>query len=74
VHQVGFTATFTPNTRIECPGQEGFDVDWTSTREGKIVNTAMIDGSVQTVADDIFPNVWRAMATRAGGEVVDSSL
>lgn len=34
-HQSGFTATFPPNTRIECT-QSGqvFDVDWTSKREG----------------------------------------
>lgn len=89
-HQSGFTATFPPNTRVECPGKEEYDIDWTSTREGKsdamptysavtsrsyhsgVVNTALVDGSVHVVADDIFPDVWRAMATRAGGEVIDT--
>jgi len=34
-----------------------------------IVNVAMMDGSVHTVKDDISLAVWRALATRAGGEV-----
>jgi prepilin-type N-terminal cleavage/methylation domain-containing protein/prepilin-type processing-associated H-X9-DG protein len=35
------------------------------------VNAAMVDGSVQSVADDIDLLVWRALSTRAGDEVVD---
>jgi prepilin-type N-terminal cleavage/methylation domain-containing protein len=35
-----------------------------------LVNYVLMDGSVQTAADGIDPFVWRAMATRAGGEVV----
>lgn len=91
-HQAGFTAALPPNTKVECAGKEQYDVDWTSTREGKSdslktyaavtsrsyhaggVNVAMADGSVHTVADNIAPLVWRAMATRAGGEVVDEEL
>lgn len=91
-HQSGFTATFPPNTKVECPGKEGYDVDWTSTREGRsdtektyaavtsrsyhsgVVNVAMADGSVHTIGEDVAPLVWRAMATRAGGEVVDEAL
>lgn len=36
-HQSGFTATFTPNTRViyENSGGESFDVDWTNWQEGK---------------------------------------
>jgi prepilin-type N-terminal cleavage/methylation domain-containing protein len=35
VHQSGFTATFPPNTSVECPQSgEVYDIDWTSTREG----------------------------------------
>jgi prepilin-type N-terminal cleavage/methylation domain-containing protein/prepilin-type processing-associated H-X9-DG protein len=34
------------------------------------VNVAMVDGSVQNVSNDIDLLVWRAMATRAGDEVV----
>ena len=34
-----------------------------------IVQSAMVDGSVQRTADDIDLAVWRAKATRAGGEI-----
>ncbi|MEX0613201.1 MAG: DUF1559 domain-containing protein, partial [Pirellulales bacterium] len=91
VHQTGFTAVFTPNTRIVCTqvGQT-YDVDWTSKREGitateitysavtsrsyhagGVVNVAMVDGSIHTIASDIDLPVWRAMATRSGGDVVE---
>jgi prepilin-type processing-associated H-X9-DG protein len=34
-HQSGFTAVFTPNTRVECvQGGQTYDVDWTAQREG----------------------------------------
>jgi type II secretory pathway pseudopilin PulG len=35
-----------------------------------VVQVAMLDGSVQRVADSVELNVWRAMATRDGEEVV----
>ncbi len=38
------------------------------------VNTALLDGSVHFVADDIERVVWRAMSTRDGGEVVNLTL
>jgi prepilin-type processing-associated H-X9-DG protein len=34
------------------------------------VNVAMADGSLRFVADDVEPAVWKAAATRAGGEAV----
>jgi prepilin-type N-terminal cleavage/methylation domain-containing protein/prepilin-type processing-associated H-X9-DG protein len=37
------------------------------------VNAAMSDGSVRFVANTIDQATWRALATRAGGEVVDNS-
>ena len=36
------------------------------------VQVAMVDGSEQTVSDDVDLLVWRAMSTRAGGEVKSS--
>ncbi|MCA9261212.1 MAG: DUF1559 domain-containing protein, partial [Planctomycetales bacterium] len=36
------------------------------------VQVAMVDGSVQTVRDDVTLATWRAMATRDGAEAVDS--
>jgi prepilin-type N-terminal cleavage/methylation domain-containing protein len=38
------------------------------------VQVALVDGSVQSVADEIDLAVWRALATRAGGEVVDRAF
>jgi prepilin-type N-terminal cleavage/methylation domain-containing protein/prepilin-type processing-associated H-X9-DG protein len=90
VHQTGFTATFPPNTRVECTqGGQLYDVDWTSKREGidaaeitysavtprsyhagGVVNVAMVDGSIHAIASDVDLLVWRAMATRSGGESV----
>lgn len=36
-----------------------------------VVQTGLVDGSVQTVSDDVALEVWRATATRAGDEVLD---
>jgi prepilin-type processing-associated H-X9-DG protein len=38
-----------------------------------LVNAAMMDGSVRGVTTDVSVEVWRAMATRAGGEVDSDS-
>jgi prepilin-type N-terminal cleavage/methylation domain-containing protein/prepilin-type processing-associated H-X9-DG protein len=38
------------------------------------VNVAMVDGSVHSVADGITLEVWRNLATRQGGEVLDSGF
>lgn len=35
-----------------------------------VVNSARVDGSVQTVSDSIDIATWRAIATRAGGETI----
>lgn len=37
-----------------------------------VVNAARVDGSVSSISDSIDLATWRAMATRAGGEVVQS--
>ncbi len=36
------------------------------------VNVALADGSVQFVGDEVDLNLWRAMVTIAGGEVLES--
>jgi hypothetical protein len=38
-----------------------------------LVQAAMVDGSVQSYNDDIAQLVWRALATRNGGEIVSDS-
>ena len=35
VHQTGFTTAFTPNTKVSPPHANGYDIDWTNSREGK---------------------------------------
>jgi len=37
-----------------------------------LVNYVLMDGSVQTASRDIDPAVWRALSTRAGGEVAST--
>jgi prepilin-type processing-associated H-X9-DG protein len=37
------------------------------------VNTLFMDGSVKFVANSIDRDTWRALGTRNGGEVVDST-
>ena len=41
-----------------------------SYHAGKIVNSALMDGSVRSFSDTIDLNTWRALSTRDGGEVV----
>ena len=39
-----------------------------------VVQAALVDGSVRTIAESIELATWRALATRAGGEVVPSKF
>ena len=88
VHQAGFTATFTPNTKVPC---NNFDVDWTSQQEGTsatiptrsavtarsyhpgLVNVLLMDGSARSVQNRISRTIWRGLATRQGREVAQIS-
>lgn len=88
VHQSGFTAAFPPSTNVQCDGAENIDwvstregVDGGATfaavtsrsyHSGNVVNAAMADGSVRVIADDVHIDVWRAMATRAEGDITDT--
>lgn len=65
----GFTAALPPNA-IE-PDATAHGMGWLSARSNFAggVNVAMGDGSVRFVRNTIRIDVWRAMATRAGGEV-----
>jgi hypothetical protein len=37
-----------------------------------VVQSVLVDGSVRAIADSIQRDVWRALSTRAGGEVLPS--
>lgn len=63
--------TAVPNTRIpDCAiGEQGIFAA-RSYHRGQ-VHAALMDGSVRAYSASISPAVWRALGTRAGGEVVD---
>ena len=42
-----------------------------SYHAGNVVNAAMMDASVHVVNADIDPGIWRALATRNGGEIAE---
>jgi prepilin-type N-terminal cleavage/methylation domain-containing protein len=86
-HQTGFTATFTPNTRVPYTyNGQIYDIDFNNQQEGTsttvktyaavtarsyhpgLVNAVLMDGSVRAFSDTITLTVWRALATRSGGE------
>jgi prepilin-type N-terminal cleavage/methylation domain-containing protein len=93
VHHAGFTATFTPNTKvIKDVGGVKHDIDFNSHQEGQSatevtyaaitarsyhggggVNCVLMDGSVRHVAKTVDLQLWRASATRNGGEVQGAS-
>jgi prepilin-type processing-associated H-X9-DG protein len=66
----GFTAALTPNSQI--PDSTAHGMGWLSARSNFSggVNVAFGDGSVRFIQDGIALGTWRAMATRASGEVV----
>jgi prepilin-type N-terminal cleavage/methylation domain-containing protein/prepilin-type processing-associated H-X9-DG protein len=53
----------------DCSSRAGF---WKAARSRHSggVNLALCDGSVRFVRDAVAPDTWRALGTRAGGEVV----
>jgi prepilin-type N-terminal cleavage/methylation domain-containing protein len=66
----GFTAALTPNSPT--PDVAGHGQGWFTSRSPFAggVNAALADGSVRFFRDSIGIATWRALATRAGGEVV----
>ena len=62
----------TPNARKWDCGNASHNKALTSARSNHPggVNVLFADGSVRFVADTVAPSTWRALATRAGGEVV----
>jgi prepilin-type processing-associated H-X9-DG protein len=86
VHETGFTTTFPPNTVVSYSGS---DVDFVSATESNVadtyaavtsrsyhtngVNAVFMDGSVRFVSNSMTLQTWRALGTRAGGEVVNDN-
>jgi prepilin-type processing-associated H-X9-DG protein len=84
VHETGFTTTFPPNTPVI---YSGYDVDYISATETNLgdtcaavtsrsyhqtgVNVVLMDGSVRFISNGTSITTWRALGTRAGGEVVN---
>ena len=86
VHETGFTTLFPPNTKVMY-GSDDVDfvsanegsagnfftyaaVTSRSSHPG-LVNGLLMDGSVRTFPNSIGLTAWRALGTRAGGEVVN---
>jgi prepilin-type N-terminal cleavage/methylation domain-containing protein/prepilin-type processing-associated H-X9-DG protein len=69
----GFNAALTPNSAT--PDVTGHGQGWLSSRSPFVggVNAAFADGSVRFVRDSVPITTWRALATRAGGEVVSGN-
>ena len=71
-----YSAIMTPN-QPACWYGTGANTDHTivgaSSYHSGGVNACMLDGSVKFIKDSINKTVWRALATRDGGEVIDAS-
>jgi prepilin-type N-terminal cleavage/methylation domain-containing protein/prepilin-type processing-associated H-X9-DG protein len=88
VHQAGFTTAFPPNKKILGSSNRNIDVDLTTTREvnggptfASItsrsyhpggVQILKADGSVQFISETISGDVWRALGSIRGGEVISA--
>ena len=71
-----YNHNLTPNANscVEGKGKHSRGGVWTaSSLHPGGVNVLFADGHVQSVKDTVALNVWRALSTRAGGEIVDSS-
>lgn len=66
----GFVAYLQPNSQT--PDAAGHGQGWFSARSNFSggVNVALGDGSVRFVRNNVDLNTWRALATRAGGEIL----
>ena len=59
-------------TSALCAGKPTYAAVTTRSYHSGIVNTLLMDGSTRSISNNIDLNVWRALGTRAGGEVVSA--
>lgn len=87
-HQAGFTTAFPPNKKILGSSNRNIDVDLTTTREvnggptfASItsrsyhpggVQILKADGSVQFISETISGDIWRALGSIRGGELISA--
>ena len=64
---------YTPNSDVpDCHnGYHNFAITSARSAHTGGVQAALVDGSVHFVSENIDAGIWRAIATRSGGEVVD---
>ena len=87
VYHTGFTTVFTPNTKVMFQGydidfvssREGrsdvkrtFAAVTARSYHPNLVNILLLDASVRSANSDIDLSVWRALGTRASGDIVDN--
>jgi prepilin-type processing-associated H-X9-DG protein len=65
-----YDVNFITVTENSVPGQLTYAAVTSRSYHSGVVNVLLMDGSVRTVANQINPIIWRALGTRAGGEVV----
>jgi prepilin-type N-terminal cleavage/methylation domain-containing protein len=70
VAQTGFFASFPPNTRIPDCGLPSSGLFAARSHHPGGVHAAMLDGSARWFASSTSTEVWRALGTRQGGEIV----
>jgi prepilin-type N-terminal cleavage/methylation domain-containing protein/prepilin-type processing-associated H-X9-DG protein len=73
----GFSAVMTPNKKACYFSTSSASKTWTliglSSYHPGGVNVGFLDGSVKFIKESVSQTTWWALATRAGGEVVDAS-
>jgi prepilin-type N-terminal cleavage/methylation domain-containing protein/prepilin-type processing-associated H-X9-DG protein len=63
-----------PNSKLCAAGNDNYDIEayGALSRHPGGVNVTMADGSVRFVKSTITPQIWWALGTRAGGEVISA--